>query len=343
MYAPSSADVAAVEKRLPFGLCAFSFSYLWGLDRPGGKRRRDAFWLIDQATEAGLSGVEFPAEFLPDTTPATIERARTLMVDRGLFYVADSGGTDPARLIAAIPVAKALGARVLRTTLSGILEGDRRSRSGRWGSFIRAAVESLRQVAPVAEAHDMPIGLENHQDVTSEELAWLCETLDSPAIGVTLDAANPMAVAEDPADFCRRIGPFLKSVHLKEYRVYLSPSGYRLVRCPVGDGVMDWPSLVPLYQRYLPNGPMTIELGAMQARHIRLFEDDFWTDYPPRTAASLAPLLRRVIPAARPNDEAYRTPLDLGAPGDVCERFELDQLQASVAYLRSLSPVVTRG
>jgi len=331
---------AAPPPRLPVGLCAFTFTYLWGHAGRGGTppnpAPKDAFWLIDLAAAAGLSGVEFPPQFLPDTTEETLGRVRRALAERDLWYVCDTGGTDPDTLIKLLPIAKALGARALRTTISGILEGDRRAEAGRWGTFLRETANRLQRVKPIAEEYQVPIGLENHQDVTSEELRWLCETLDSPYVGVTLDAANPMAVAEDPAEFAERIGPFLKDIHLKDYKVYMTESGYRLVRCPVGQGVMDWPALFEVYDRYQPGGPRSIELGAMQARHIRLLEDDYWPDYPPRTARSLASLLRTLMLGARPPDEEYRTPLDRGAPGDVCERFELEQFSQSVDYLRTI-------
>lgn len=331
---------ATREGRLPVGLCAYTFTYMWGYAGRGGTppnpSPKDAFWLIDLAASSGLSGVEFPPQFLPDTSEATLERARRALAERDLWYVCDTGGTDPDNLITLLPIARALGARALRTTLSGILEGDRRKEAGRWGTFLRESLERLKKVKPVAEEYHVPVGLENHQDVTSEELRWLCEALDSPYIGVTLDAANPMAVAEDPAEFAERIGPFLKDIHLKDYKVQMTDSGFRLIRCPVGRGVMDWPALFRVYDRHQPGGPRSIELGAMQARHIRLLDDDYWPDYPPRSARSLASLLRTLIRRARPPDEEYRTPLDRGEPGDVCERFELEQFSQSVAYLRTV-------
>jgi sugar phosphate isomerase/epimerase len=335
-------------QRVPIGLCAYTFTYLWGGWKwPGAAsyvndKPKDAFWLIDLAAQAGLSGVEFPPSFLPDTSPNTIDRAKAALAEHDLFHVTDTGGTDSENLIGHIPIAKALGARALRTTLSGILEGDRRGKATAWGSFLRESVERLRKVKPIAEDYDMPIGLENHQDVTSEELLWICETLDSPYFGVTLDAANPMAVGEDPVSFTERIGPFLKDIHLKDYKVYTSESGFRLVRCPLGQGVMDWPRLFTVYDRFQPNGPRSIELGAMQARHIKLFEDDYWTDYPPRSAASLAPLLRTITRQASPAHDDFRTPLERGEPPEACERFELDQFNASVAYLQTLyAPMTT--
>ena len=89
----------------------------------------------------------------------------------------------------------------------------------------------------------MALAIENHQDADSEDLLWLCESVGGEFIGVNLDTGNPLAVGEGPVEFAARIAPFLKNVHLKDYRMHRTPAGYRLVRCPLGDGVVDFPAL----------------------------------------------------------------------------------------------------
>ena len=66
------------------------------------------------------------------------------------------------------------------------------------------------------------------------ELADLCAEVGSESVGVTLDAVNPLAVAEEPLEYARALGPLIKHVHLKDYRIYATPEGFRLVRCPLG-------------------------------------------------------------------------------------------------------------
>jgi sugar phosphate isomerase/epimerase len=76
---------------------------------------------------------------------------------------------------------------------------------------------------PVEET-GVAIALENHQDLTSDELVALCEDVGSPQSGVNLDVANPLAVGEEPLAFARRGMPYLKNVHLKDYRLYCTPA-----------------------------------------------------------------------------------------------------------------------
>ena len=108
-----------------------------------------------------------------------------------------------------------------------------------WPGYLAEIARRLREVRALAEETGVAIALENHQDLTSDELVALCEEVGSPQIGVNLDAGNPLAVGEEPLAFARRVMPYLKNVHLKDYQLHRTPRGYRLTRCPIGVGVLD--------------------------------------------------------------------------------------------------------
>jgi 3-oxoisoapionate decarboxylase len=179
------------------------------------------------------------------------------------------------------------------------------------------------------------LAVENHQDLASEELLWLCESIRSNRFGITLDTGNPLATAEVPLDFARRLAPYVKNVHLKDYQVYLSNEGYRLVRCPLGQGIVDFPALFRILSEACPHVTMSIELGALEARHVCVLADNYWLDYPPRSAAQLAHVLRFVQDNARPSGD-WRTPFERNEPVEAIIAFEDQQLIASLAYILPL-------
>jgi hypothetical protein len=174
--------------------------------------------------------------------------------------------------------------------------------------------------------------VENHQDLASEELLWLCESIGSQRFGITLDTGNPLATAEEPLDFARRVAPYVKNVHLKDYWIYLSEEGYRLVRCPLGQGVINFPALFGILARVCPDITMSIELGALEARHIRVQADNYWPDYPSRSAAQLARVWHLVQANAKPPGD-WRTPFERGEPVEAIIAYEEQQLAASLAYI----------
>jgi sugar phosphate isomerase/epimerase len=292
--------------------------------------------LLTITAEYGLSSVEFPLQMLPNLEPATLQAVRNRAEALNLTIVADSAVVDVPTLERYIPASAALGARTLRVMLSTILEGARATIPGGWDAYLDAMIARLKALRPLAEAHNVCLAPENHQDATSDDLVRLCDEVGGDCIGVTLDAVNPLAVGEHPLEFARVLGPRIVNVHLKDYRIHITPSGYRLARCVLGEGVLDVPAIFALLADVAPDAICHIELAALQARHIRLFEDDWWNGYGPRDVRDLLPTLRLVAQHACPPDEDWRTPWERGEDEQALLAYELAQVGQSVEYLRSL-------
>ncbi|MFC4811276.1 sugar phosphate isomerase/epimerase family protein [Paenibacillus sp. GCM10023250] len=321
------------------GLSMYGTTYAMGLHPRAGRPAMTAEGVIAWAVRAGLEGVELPDSLLAQSDLAAIAR---LTEEQGLYVTVASGGYDPAKLAEACRIARAAGAPIVRTVVGGArIGGDRRPLAGRWGAFMADVREGLAAATEAAERAGVTLALENHQDLASEELLWLCESIGSPHFGLTLDTGNPLATAEEPIDFARRIMPHIRNVHLKDYWIYPSEEGFRLVRSPIGQGAVDFPALFALLREHGPADlPMSIEIGALEARHIRVLADDYWPEYPARSARQLAELLRFVQAHARPAGD-WRTPHEREAPPEAVAAYERAQLRTSIAYLLPL--VAERG
>lgn len=302
-----------MDDRLPFGLCAFGLSYTCGFAGRGTPRENPAplslAGLVELAAELRLRWVEIPPTGVPaEHRPALRERAAQL----GLELVAGGRRVEARQLEEDLLAAVELGAKVVRTTLSGILCGDRRKIGlAGWQRIVGEAAETLGALAPLAEEHGLQIGVENHQDATSADLLRLCEAVDSPAVGITLDTGNPLAVCEEPLEFAARVLPHLVDVHLKDYRIFPTRSGFRLSHCPIGSGVVDFAALFELLDGR-PDLPRSIELAALGERHVTCLEPSWWDGYPPREARSFASFLHFV--RGHESEGEWRTPFELGQP-----------------------------
>jgi len=295
----------------------------------------DAYALMDLAQRHALSGIEIPFfQLLPDTAPATIDRFAAALRERGLSFVLDTAVLDVETLRAVLPLAKRAGATTVRAMLAGFLEGARAVHVPDWSEYMRQAIVKLMSIYPLLEEYDLRLGIENHQDATSDDLLALCSV--GPRIGVTFDVVNPLAVGEEPFEFARKLGSRIFNVHLKDYTIHPTASGYRLVRAALGEGVIDWPAMVSLVRGLAPTASWNIELAAIYARHIRLYELDWWRGYSPRSALELLPVLRFAAHHAQPPDAPWQTPWEAGADFDACERYEREQFERSVAYLRTV-------
>lgn len=326
---------------LPVGLSSYAFNVAMAHGpRPEGA----AFvpWgvedLIDRAAEWGLSSVELP--YRPyEGNPDLLARSRRRLEERGLHCTVFDGGLAKTDLVTSLlPMAAALGASTLRVVLSNILCGDRRRLNGGWRAYLEEMADQLRAARSVAQEYGVTIAVENHQDIDSREMVWLCDYVGADVCGVCLDIANPLAVAEDIEDFSRRVGSLIRNVHLKDYRIYPSPQGFRLARCALGQGALDWPRLFAMLDEVAPTCAKHIELGAVQARHVCFLEDSYWPDYLPRPVTSLLPVLRLREAQGRPAGEDWRTPHERDESLEARRQFELAEMDESVRYLRTILP-----
>ena len=327
------------------GLCAWSFS---GAHGEAGRELNpfEPRGLAEMAGVWGLQSIEGSAGWFDSFDPDELAAFADYLASHSLGLFVDTGGDigkDPEPLLASIRAAHALDAGAVRMTVSSLLEGDRSSfGAAGWQAYLASLVDPLKEAMAVAEDLGVPVGMENHQDICSWELCWLCEQVGSPALGVTMDCGNALAVGETPSAFAGRVMPFLKHVHLKDYAVHATPSGYRLRRCPLGDGVVDWPEMFELFAAGAPQVSACIELGSTTARHIRLLEDEYWETYPPRPLAEAIAAIRTLHRAARPPEEDWRTPHERGESADTRVNYELDQLEKSVRYLRTIGALIDR-
>ena len=190
--------------------------------------------LTQLARENDLASVEFAAQSLRERSDEELASFREQLAGMDLFL--DTGGAnyteDISPLRDAIETASPSRSSAVRTTISNLLEGDRRSLGSKgMQDYLSALVQPFNEVMPLAEEYGIPVGIENHQDVCSWELLDLCERVGSPQLGVTMDVANALSVGETPAAFAQRVMPILKHVHFKDYTIHPTPSGYRFKRC----------------------------------------------------------------------------------------------------------------
>jgi 3-oxoisoapionate decarboxylase len=328
---------------MKIGVCAWSFT---GAHKESGGAidPHTPDGLIDLAIRHGLKSIEGATGWWDPTDAQAIDSFRKRLASEGLAVFADTGSgnlaSDVSPLTGAIDVAVAIGSPIVRTTISGLLEGDRRSLGADgWRAHLEGLIDPLKGAMEKAEALGIDVGLENHQDICSHELVWLCEQVGSARLGVTMDVGNAYAVGETPLAFARRILPILKHVHFKDYTVHGSESGFRLKRCALGEGIVDWPAMIALFEAEAPEVQGCIELGATQARHIRLFEPDWWSTYPerpfvPDAIEALGDLHRQNQP-----EIDWRTPHECDADATSRAGYEMSQFDASTAYLKSIAAI----
>ena len=326
--------------RLPVGLCIFGMTYACGITWSGTGKANPAPLtareVVALAAENGLSWVELPPALI-GREPEAWRALRDFAEQRGVRLILAAGKADAEGLRHDLALAAELGSPVMRCILSSVLCGDRRGFPGGWPAHLNACAGALERLLPEAERLGVAIAVENHQDADSEDLLRLCRRFESRYFGVTLDCGNPLAVMEDPLEFARRLAPYLRHAHLKDYRIHPAPNGYRLVRCALGAGVIPFPQLFELFDAQ--EWPITrnIEMAALHARLIPMLERSWWDEFSSRDARDTLAAMSVIWTNLRPADEEWRTPLERDGSGEELLQYEMAQFQQSVTYLRSLT------
>jgi sugar phosphate isomerase/epimerase len=325
---------------LRIGLNPYGLTYTLGLQGLGTSRANpDGLGLVgfvDLAREIRARCIEFDWRWLTPLDDGALARiaaecvadGMTPIVSAWLRHAAGETLADPIR------VASLVGARLLRLHLTPVLEGARARLGSRWPDLVAHARRTLEAEAPRAAAAGLDIGLEDHQDLGSEDLLDIAEAAGDH-VGIVFDTGNPFAVGEDPVAFARRALHRIRHLHLKDYRAQFTTEGVRLVRCAIGDGCVPLEAIVRLLGARDVAVTASLEPAALEARHIRFFTPEWWTGYRPRAAAEFGEAIGRLRDREIPGEEDVRTPWERRAPGREIVAYERAQLDRSVSNMRA--------
>jgi 3-oxoisoapionate decarboxylase len=214
-----------------------SWSLPWSIGLQGYPRPRQplgGIGLLEKAVEANVAVVQIadnlPLDELPDVE---LDRLREAANIRGLTLEAGTRGLDPKHLERYIAIAYRIGARVLRTVLSGSLCGPKQMASAEAG---------LRQVLPALERQGITLALENNEAFSAVEFAGLVHRIASPHVGICLDTANSLGRPETLQTVVENLAEHAVMLHAKDYDIRRIDTrmGFSIVGTPVGDGRVDF-------------------------------------------------------------------------------------------------------
>ena len=319
------------------GVNPYGLTYTLGLQGAGTPRANpngtglDGF--VDIASEIGAKSIEIFNPWLTQLGTAGRAALKSRLADLGMAPIVSAGLSEG--VVEPLQNAVELDARTMRLGLSSILCGDRNAYgAARFAGLIAEIRAGLGELAPRAAEHGVTVAIENHQDFGSAELLAFAEEAGDN-VGLTFDTGNAFPVAESPLSFVRAVAHRVRHVHLKDYRVQFTDEGYRLVRCALGDGVVPFRELLSILLDTGQTFTSSLELAALEARHVRLLTPDWWRGYAPKDARALAEVLAAARPKLIPESEDFRTPWERGADGELIA-YENEQLHRSAAFLRSL-------
>jgi sugar phosphate isomerase/epimerase len=322
------------------GLNPYGLTYHLGLQGAGGPRANpkgsglEGFIAI--AMELRAKTIEIFDPWLRAMSDDELRALRDRLSALGMTPVVSSG-LMMGPFESALRSARILDSAIIRYGLTTVLCGDRHALGEKWRDLVASVGAALADLGPRAADEDRTLAIENHQDFGSEELVAFCES--ARGVRICLDTGNTFPVAEAPLDFTRRIAPYVRHVHLKDYRVQFTDEGYRLVRCAIGDGAVPLPGMLDELAAHHPKLGAVLEPGALEARHVRLLRPEWWNGYAPKTARELAGCLAAARVNRLTDDADYRTPWERGDDHDI-DGYELAMIRRSAANMQAIGLAV---
>ncbi|WP_313614692.1 sugar phosphate isomerase/epimerase family protein [Agrobacterium sp.] len=168
-----------------------------------------------------------------------------------------------------IEASAAIGCRELwvspgnfKSEYRGRLANDRFRTDVTWDEQLQATEKVLLKLAPVARANGVHLNMETHDEITSFEILRLIETVGEDCMGVVFDTANGLQRAEHPVYAAKRVAPYVRQTHIKDAYVAHATGGLDFQTRPVGRGIVDFATIIPILARANPNLNLSLEVAA---------------------------------------------------------------------------------
>jgi len=296
------------------------------------KQKLDAIFLQDSLDPAAMD-------------PSHWREVRTWVKDHAL-HIETGGGAILPRSKEALPAtvatlrknierAAAVGSPIVRA----LLASDRYSMpDGTLEQHMETAVRVLREVRAQTMDLGLKIGIENHKELQAWQTRQVIEDAGKEFVGSYLDTGNPVFVAEDPLTTVETLGPYAVTFHLRDSVVYEHPEGVAVQWVPLGEGTVDFKSLVARAADILP--PVHIYCKPITARPpvvIPIYSNEFWTKWFPNARSKDLSRFLALAKRGRP----YNKPHMMADLPEVRDRYmdalkvqQLDHMERSLDYCR---------
>lgn len=248
----------------------------------------DAYAFLEEAHEFGAVGVQVPLSGDPGTIRA---RAEALgMYIEAMLPMPDENGTE--RFEQGLNDAKEAGAVAIRSACLPTRRYETFSCISEWRTFVERSRESIAAALPILDRYRIPLGLENHKDWTTDELADLMKEYSSEYFGVCLDFGNNISLLDEPMEAIARLAPYTTVTHMKNIDVRPYEDGFLLSEVAPPDGMLDLPEIVRAIRSYRPQTRFVLEMITRDPLQIPCLKDRYWATFQERSGRDLARTLR---------------------------------------------------
>jgi sugar phosphate isomerase/epimerase len=224
------------QSGIKLGLFSYSYHLAFGAhDVFTPSKKMNLYQFMDMAQEMGLDGIQIDAMHLQSVDDEYLTHLRSYAEACGLYLEYGITGIAEEHLLRHLEIAKRLGASVMRTYLGF----NPRAENVNVPHEVERAAMALNAVKHTAHLYGVKIAVENHCDLTTDELLGLMKMVSSPNVGVCVDLGNFMIHLENPVESVKKLAPYIVNTHFKDYAFSMENWGFKAYGVALGDGAID--------------------------------------------------------------------------------------------------------
>ncbi len=316
---------------MKFSLHAHSLSLHMGLRnyKPIGQGIMQLNELFEKAKSMGVSNLQLVQKNLPENLDMmALARIGNEAKRFGITLFLSTDTLEGTHLANMIHAASTCGAKSVTVGISH-LKGNVKERQAR----LQNLINDLEPALKAAEKWKIHLLIENGRHSAAVDLLAFIQALSCSYVGVCFDTGNPLSVPENPLESVKTLLPYIRAMHIKDFEVFRSREGIKLVNSPLGTGSVPLVEILKVTKEINEKVPMFIQTDAVRL-DVPLLKDSFLDDYPRITAKAVVAALRNGKITAE--EDKIKFPFETKNSDKVILDFEEDRLQKSLKEMHKL-------
>jgi len=213
------------------GIGSFAYRYAIGFSGFNPGKPMSVADFLETAARSGWKGVQLCENLgYANLSDAELAVAAAQAKRLQLFVEIGLNGLTDQTLDRHLDVAEMFGSELMR-----VVVGE---------AAVEKPLKILRAALPRLRSQGITLGLENHFDLTMDQLLGIVGRLGDEHVGIIFDTTNGLGFLEKPQEEIVKAQPYLVSMHIKDYTIRKVEAGYLVTGAVLGKGMLDVPAVL---------------------------------------------------------------------------------------------------
>jgi sugar phosphate isomerase/epimerase len=215
----------------------------------------DVFSFIGAASKLGFSRVLLCENLRYDGEDYRYyKKLKDLLAEKDMIAETGMKGINPEAIKRHIDIATILDSPFLRLVIG---EGKDNNST----VLKENALKAIEKILPFLEDNNLVLGIENHFDLSTDDICDIVHTLDSRQVAIIYDSTNGLGLLERPFETLEKINGHIISAHIKNFVSRKVDGGYFLAGTNPDEGELDIKKMAAKIMEYNPSCSFIVEFN----------------------------------------------------------------------------------